>query len=727
MSGLLLLFGTLFIVAGAAPSTPIPVPDRNGNLIPRELLFGDSKFAHVMLSPDGHTIGYLAPDENGVRQIFTRCVTCSHTEKISFDGQNNIASFEFTGVPGVILFTQDNDGDENHRLYKLNITRASPPHRPVPISDRPGVKAAVFKNNMRDRRVLVGLNDENPVFHNVYAFDLYTDELSLIFHNKRFPARMMFDNDLNLRIVSELSDDGSVVYYKPSPKANPKKLTSGKEDWVEYMRVSSEDAPLTDPIAFSADNEKVYWKWGLDSDLGQLVVHDFGRPETNQVLYSAQKAEIASLFLHPTEKTVLALTEYYHKPEIFVANQTIIEDMQYLVNLRPADSPMVVGVSRDFHTWLVTYLSDDKPFEFYLYRRWQKKAEYLFSSRSELSGRRLSKMVGFEFRARDGLRLQAYLTLPPTAERKFPADVNGSDPQVVEYARMGLLPERPQKMVLLVHGGPHMRDMFEFSSLNALLADRGYAVLQVNFRGSTGFGKKLRNAGNGEWGRRMQYDLLDGVEFAIRHGIADRRQIAVMGGSYGGYATLVAMSFTPEVFACGVDIVGPSNLITLLETMPPYWMGMYNEMVKSLGADKDDDAGRQSLRSRSPLYYASQVKRPLLVLHGANDPRVKQAESDQFVDELKKNHIPVTYVLFGDEGHGFSKPQNTLAFAGFVENFLGKCLNGASEPFSLGQYNSSATVIADASRPEEPRVSTTTTTTLPPSRFMGQRRAYAPF
>ncbi|TKR78291.1 hypothetical protein L596_019121 [Steinernema carpocapsae] len=676
-----------------------------------------------MLSPDGKTIAYIAPDENGVRNIYMKCVTCKHTEKISFEGQNNIASFEFTGVPDVILFQEDNNGDENTRLYKLNITKATPPHLPVAISDRIGVKAAVFKNNMRDSKVLVGMNDENPVYHNVYEFNLYTNELSLVFHNKRFPARMLFDNDLNLKIISELTKDSSVIYYRPSPKANPKKLTSRKDDWVEYLRVSAEDAPLTDPIAFTADNQRVYWKWGIGSDLGQLVIHEFGRPETNQVMYSAKKAEIASLFLHPTEKTVLGLTEYYNKPEIYVANDTIINDMQYLVNLRPGDSPMVVGVSRDFHTWLVTYLSDNKPFEFYLYRKWQNKAEYLFSTRAELNNRQLSKMIGFDFKARDGLKIQAYLSLPPSTERRIPSEVNRTNPEFVEYAKLGMIPRVPQKLILLVHGGPHMRDLFEFNSMNALLTNRGYSVLQVNYRGSTGFGKKLRNAGNGEWGRKMQYDLLDGVDFLVEMGVVDKNKVAIMGGSYGGYATLVGMTFTPETFACGVDIVGPSNLLTLLETMPPYWLGMYNEMVKTLGANVDSEAGRLSLRSRSPLFYANQVKNPLLILHGANDPRVKQAESDQFVDELKKNHIPVTYVLFGDEGHGFTKPHNTLAFAGLVENFLGKCLHGAVESFTLGQYNSSATLIADALNPDYPRLATTLPP--PPSRFYGSPRGYA--
>ncbi|KAI3413275.1 hypothetical protein GPALN_010773 [Globodera pallida] len=288
-----------------------------------------------------------------------------------------------------------------------------------------------------------------------------------------------------------------------------------------------------------------------EMDLGQLAVHDFGRPERNEVLYTAQKAQIG------VERTVLSVTEIYHKPDIYVANTTV---------LTPQFSP------------------------------------------EQVRGDKL------------------------------------------ELARQGLLPRKPQKlMVLLVHGGPKSRDFFGFAAINAWLTSRGYAV---NFRVSVDFGKNLTNTGNSEWGRKMHQDLLDGVGFLVSNNIADRRQVAIMGGSYRGYATLVGMTFTPDIFACGVDIVGPSNLITLLDTIPPYWLGFYNDMI------------------------------------GANDPRVKQAESDKFVAALKRNHIPVTYILFpdSDEGHGHRKPHNTMTTAGFSEEFLAQCLHRDVEPFNLGQY-----------------------------------------
>ncbi|KHJ84242.1 peptidase, S9A/B/C family, catalytic domain protein [Oesophagostomum dentatum] len=251
--------------------------------------------------------------------------------------------------------------------------------------------------------------------------------------------------------------------------------------------------------------------------------------------------------------------------------------------------------------------------------------------------------------------LQAYISLPPDAPLRAARDVAEADRG---YAELGMLPLVPQKMVVLVHGGPKARDDYGYSDMNAWLTNRGYAVLQVNFRGSVGFGKQLTNAGNGEWGRKMHFDILDAVEFTVAKGIANRSQIAIMGGSYGGYETLVALTFTPDVFACGVDIVGPSNLITLMQSVPPYWRGMYQDLVQMVGAEPSTEEGRQSLTARSPLFFADRITKPLLILQGANDPRVKQQESDQFVEALQKRSIPVTYILYPDEGHGFRKVTN---------------------------------------------------------------------
>uniref|UniRef100_A0A158R5K4 Peptidase_S9 domain-containing protein n=1 Tax=Syphacia muris TaxID=451379 RepID=A0A158R5K4_9BILA len=681
-------------------------------LIPRELLFSNPQYSGVSLSPDGQTIGYLALDSNGIRNVFTKCVTCKYTQIATFE-KTDIADFYWTAIPNIIIFSQDNDGDENHRLYKLNITRANPRNKPIPISERIGVKAVLLGNNVRDTKIVVALNDEVPQFHNVYEFNLLTNEMTMIMHNNRFPLTMSLDNDLNIRLVAAENDDGSITFYSPSEKANKRMLTSNMDDWDVYLTVSSEDKVITSPIAFTADNERIYWQWGANSDLGSLVIHDFGKPENNEVLYTATRGQIGSVFLHPIDKTIMALNEIYHKPEIFIANETVLDDFQYLVNLRPNDPPIIIGVSSDFHTWLVTFLSDKSPFEIFLYRRWQKKAEYLFTTRPELQGKQLNKMIGFDFSARDNMKIQAYLSLPPEAKLRKATDVDEAD---ALYANLGMLPVEPQKLIISVHGGPRSRDVFGFTSENAWLTNRGYAVLQVNFRGSTGFGKKYTDAGNGEWGRKMHYDLIDAVDFVVAKGIANRSQIAIMGASYGGYATLIGMTFTPDVFACGVDIFGPSNLLTLLETMPPYWQGFYKEMTTMLGADKNNVSGKLfsglklctilsekdfvvrrgkrivSLKSRSPLFFAKQVRKPLIILQGANDPRVRQSESDQFVDELKKHKIPVTYVLYPNEGHGFGRQENSLSRAGYIEQFLHKCLGGEYEPFVRGQYNSSAIV-----------------------------------
>uniref|UniRef100_A0A9J2P590 Peptidase S9 prolyl oligopeptidase catalytic domain-containing protein n=1 Tax=Ascaris lumbricoides TaxID=6252 RepID=A0A9J2P590_ASCLU len=649
-------------------------------VIPRDLIFSSPEYSEVSLSPDGNTVGYLAHDKN---------------------------DFQWTGVPNIIIFYVDNNGDENYRLYKLNITERDPPHKPYAICDKIGVKALIVANDKRHHKILVGLNDDGLIFHDIYEFDLLTDRMKIIMHNKRFAQPIYIDNDLQIRLAYQEKADGSTEYYRVSESADPRNLTSDESDWVLYLTVPQRDTLLTKPVGFSGDNKRVFWLWGMDTDLGQLVVHDFGHPEANEIIYTAKKAEIEykyeediddnDIFVHPIDKTILAITEvqsFYHKPEIYVLNDTVKDDLEYLNNLHPNDSPIIVGISQDFRTWLITYLSDRIPYEFYFYRRPLKKAEFLFTTRPKLKGKKLCRMVGFEFVTRDNLTLQAYLSLPPNTELRKPSELK--DPVQAAYAAKGLLPRRPQKMVVDVHGGPQHRERFGYTKRNVWLTSRGYAVLQVNFRGSRGFGKKLLNAGNGEWGRKMHYDLIDGVNFAIKNGIAKRSQIAIMGGSYGGYAALIGMTFTPNVFACGVDVVGPSNLITLLEAVPPYWLVIYNRITLMLGADKNTTEGRAFLRSRSPLFFADRVRKPLMILQGANDPRVARNESDQFVAALKANNIPVTYILYPDEGHGFRKPENALAQAGFVEKFLHGCIHGEYEEFNLRQHNSSAMVLSDA-------------------------------
>ncbi|HEX2802427.1 MAG TPA: S9 family peptidase, partial [Sphingomicrobium sp.] len=314
----------------------------------------------------------------------------------------------------------------------------------------------------------------------------------------------------------------------------------------------------------------------------------------------------------------------------------------------------------------------------YLFDRTNAKLTKLYTGRPELVGAPLVPMWPVEIKSRDGLTLPSYLTLPVNAD----ANRDGKA-------------EQPVPMVLYVHGGPWGRDTYGYHPYAQWLANRGYAVLQVNFRASTGFGKDFVTAGNLQWGKTMHDDLIDSVDWAVANGVTTPDKVAIMGGSYGGYATLAGLAMTPEKFACGVDIVGPSNLFTLLETIPPYWEAIKQQFYQRMGNPTTED-GRALLKAASPLTYVDAIKRPLLIGQGANDPRVNKRESDQIVAAMKAKNIPVTYVLFPDEGHGFARPANSIAFNAVAENFLQPCLGGRAEPIGDALEPSSAEVLEGA-------------------------------
>jgi dipeptidyl aminopeptidase/acylaminoacyl peptidase len=344
-----------------------------------------------------------------------------------------------------------------------------------------------------------------------------------------------------------------------------------------------------------------------------------------------------------------------------VLDPAIEEDLRYLQTVADGDLE-VLSRTLDDKAWAVAYVMDNGPVRYYLYDRANKTAKFLFTNRRSLEGLPLARMHPTVIKSRDGLNLVSYLTLPIDA-----------DPQ--DSGR----PAQALPTVLLVHGGPWGRDSWTYSPEHQLLANRGYAVLSINYRGSTGFGKKFANAGNKEWAAKMHDDLIDAVDWAIQERIAEPNHIAIMGGSYGGYATLVGLTFTPEKFACGVDIVGPSNLLTLLSTIPAYWAPAL-QMFKDRVGDPTTAEGKKLLNERSPLNLVERIQRPLLIGQGANDPRVKQSEADQIVRAMEKKHIPVTYLLFPDEGHGFARPENNLAFYAVAEAFLARQLGGRYEP-----------------------------------------------
>jgi dipeptidyl aminopeptidase/acylaminoacyl peptidase len=370
---------------------------------------------------------------------------------------------------------------------------------------------------------------------------------------------------------------------------------------------------------------------------------------------------------------VQAVATYYERKHWKVLDPAVAKDFEYLRTLADGDVE-VVSRTLDDRNWIVAYLVDDGPLRYYRYDRDAGKAEFLFTNRKALEGLPLAKMHPVVIKSRDGLNLVTYYTLPLGSDR----DGDGR-------------PDKPLPMVLDVHGGPWGRDTWGYNPNHQWLANRGYAVLSVNFRASTGFGKDFINAGNLQWAGTMHNDLIDAVDWAIQEGIAEPARVAIMGGSYGGYATLVGLTFTPEKFACGVDIVGPSNLVTLLNTIPPYWAPALELFIKRVG-DHRTEEGRAKLTERSPLTYVDRIQRPLLIGQGANDPRVKQAEADQIVEAMQQKHIPVTYVLYPDEGHGFARPENRMSFNAVAEAFLAEHLGGRYEPVGDDFHGASLTV-----------------------------------
>ena len=426
----------------------------------------------------------------------------------------------------------------------------------------------------------------------------------------------------------------------------------------ELMQVVEHEDDLTTRFrSFTRDGKTLYVLSSIGRDKAALIEMDWGTG-AEQVLAEHPKADISFLLTNPQTDVAEAAAAEHMKQDWIPLNERMADDLKLLHGLLPGDVG-IVDRTLDDNRWIVHASAADVPGTYHLYEREKGTVTELFTTRPELKAFRLAPMHGEAIRARDELELVSYLTLPEGNERK---------------------PKAPLPMVLLVHGGPWARDGYGYDAQHQWLANRGYAVLSVNFRGSVGFGKAFVNAGDLQWGRKMHDDLLDAVEWAVSEGIADRQRIAIMGGSYGGYAALAGLAFTPQVFCCGVDIVGPSNLETLLATVPPYWAAFLENLARRVG-DPRTEGGRKLLRERSPLHSADKITKPLLIGQGANDPRVKQAESDQIIDAMRAKTLPVTYVLFPQEGHGFAVPENSLSFNAIAEAFLATHLGGRFEPF----------------------------------------------
>ena len=641
----------------AAAQTPVAT-----SLIPRQILFGNPERTNCQISYDGKTLSWIAPVDGVLNIWVAPADDLSRARSITKDKGRGITSYQWAVGDQYILYSQDTGGDENYHIYATHI--ASGESRD--LTPFPGVQASVLGRSLKHvNHISVAINDRDKSWHDVWTIDVRSGERKLVLENTHKYAGVEVGEDLKPIIAGRLSDgDGPHVYYR---------LDRGKPEVLRT--VPKEEDQNSGGIGLNRKEDTYYFYSSEGRDKAVLIAIDMATGK-EKLLAEHAKVDITGIERHPMSLDVLAANAVHLKSErIFLSSdyEAAIKRLEKLLDAKGNDIG-VVDMSIDDQIWVVAAGTLERPRPYYLYDRRKDEIRELFWVRPKLRGYRLAAMHPEIIRSRDGLELVSYLTLPKGIEERSPGR-----------------PRTPVPLVLNVHGGPWARDTYGYDGEHQWLADRGYGVLAVNFRGSTGFGKAFVNAGDREWGARMHDDLIDAVEWAVREGIAPRDRIAIMGASYGGYAALVGMTFTPDVFCCGIDVVGISNLETFLKTVPPYWVSAREMLMRRVG-DLDSEAGRKFLSERSPLHRAGNIKRPLLIAQGANDPRVVQAESEQIVAAMKAKALPVTYILYPDEGHGFQKPENSISFYAVAEAFLARHMGGAVEPFGADFNGSSISV-----------------------------------
>ncbi len=624
---------SIFLSILSASTFKDPAP-----LVPRRVLFGNPERFSPRISPDGTRVGWIAPDE-GILNVFVAPLDdLKAATPVTKDRERGIRAFFWAHDNRHLLYVQDQGGDENWRIYAVDLVDGGVRD----MTPFEGVQAQVIEVSKHfPERILVGLNKDDPQLHDVYSLDLASGELTKEADNPGFVGWVV-DAEMRVRgAIAPTPEGGSTIVVRQSVT----------EPWQALIDVPPDDALTTAPVAFSANGRFLLTQCSVDVDAGRLMWVDTDSGDYEVVAEDPQY-DVTGVRLHPDTRIVQLVSIQRERMDMVVIDPTIAEDIGALTAYHKGDLSVLNRDDAD-NVWLVSYTEDDGPVHYVAWDRSTQVATPLFVHQPALLDYTLAPMEPFACSTRDGLIIYGYVTFPPDEERID-------------------LPT-----VLNVHGGPWARDVWGYNAEAQWLANRGYLCIQVNFRGSTGYGKDFTNAGNKQWGAKMQDDLLDALQWAIDRRYADPSRVAIYGGSYGGYAALAGAAFTPDVFACAVDIVGPSNLKTLIESVPPYWAPLIAQFHTRVG---NPDTEADFLWERSPLSKVDQITIPLLIAQGANDPRVKQAESEQIVAALKERGIDYQYLLFPDEGHGFAQPENRLTFYAAAEAFLAKHLGGRAEP-----------------------------------------------
>jgi len=634
--------GLLALAAVAAWAAPPPIIDR-------QLFFGDPEIAGSQISPDGKFIAFVKPLD-GTRNVWVKR-TGEPFEKarpLTADTKRPIPGYFWSRDGKLILFVQDQGGDENFNVYAVDPAASPAAGQKVPaarnLTDAKKARAFIYSVPKIDPdTIYVGLNDRDPAWHDLYKVKLSTGERTLLRKNTERLTGWIFDHKGQIRLATRSAENGDTEVLRVDADGFKKVYSCGVFETCA-------------PVRFHKDDRRVYMITNKgDADLIRLVLFD---PATGgeELVESDPEGRVDFDFPQFSERTEeLVATSYYDdKRRIYWKDKDFAADYALLEKRLPGKEINFGSATKDESLFIIAATSDTEPGESYLFDRGSKKLTLQYRVREKLPRQSLAEMTAIHYKSSDGLEVPAYLTLPKG------------------------VPAKDLALVVFPHGGPWGRDEWRYDGFAQFLANRGYAVLQPNFRASTGYGKKFLNAGNNEWGQKMQDDITWGVKYLVSEGIADPKRVGIMGGSYGGYATLAGVAFTPDVYAAGVSLFGPSNLITLLQSIPPYWESIRKIFSVRMG-DPATPEGRAQLERQSPLNSAGKIKAPLLVVQGSNDPRVNKAESDQIVIALRDRGSPVEYIVAPDEGHGFARPVNNLATFAASEAFLAKHLGGRAQ------------------------------------------------
>ncbi|HEV7745325.1 MAG TPA: alpha/beta fold hydrolase [Pyrinomonadaceae bacterium] len=627
-------------VAFGQPGTQPPVIDR-------ELFFGDPEISGAQISPDGKFIAFVKPFK-GTRNVWVKRTEepFEAAKPITADKSRPVTQYFWSRDGKYILFVQDKAGDENYLVYAVNPAERPAAGEDVPLArnltDVKGVRAAIYAVPRSDPdAIYIGLNDRDKAWHDLYKVKISTGERTLVRKNTERITGWVFDLKDQLRLATRAADNGDTEVLRVDDSGFTKVYSCNVFE-------------SCGPVRYHKDGQRVYFltNKGANIDLQRLELFDptNGKEELVEA-DPMNRVDFGNANFSEVTDDLIATSYDDDRERIYWKDKSFEADYKLLQKKLPGKEIGFGSGTKDERLYLITAGGDTEPGERYLFDRNTKKLVLQYRIREKLNRDYLASMTAIRYKSSDGLEIPAYLTLPKgVAAKNLPA-------------------------IILPHGGPWGRDSWGYNGFAQFLANRGYAVLQPNFRASTGYGKKFLDAGNKQWGDKMQDDVTWGAKYLVAQGIADSKRIGIMGGSYGGYATLAGVTFTPDLYAAAVDIVGPSNLVTLLETIPPYWEPIRKLFYARMGDPATPD-GKAQLERQSPLNHAAKIKTPLLVIQGANDPRVNKREADQIVIALRDRNYPVEYLVAPDEGHGFARPVNNMAMFATTEKFLAKYLGG---------------------------------------------------